>query len=49
MKPFSPRLALGLLLLLPPAHAQKPTNQFFVFDNGTGRDHKVPPEEQAEL
>ena len=42
-------LALGLTILLPMAHAQKLTNPFFVFDNGTGRDQKVPLEEQAEL
>jgi sugar phosphate isomerase/epimerase len=31
------------------AHAQKLANPFFAFDNGTGRDRKVPLEEQAEL
>jgi sugar phosphate isomerase/epimerase len=41
-------LTLGLVLagLLP---AQKLANPFFVFDNGTGRDQKVPLEEQAEM
>ena len=34
---------------MPVAHAEKLTNPFFVFDNGTGRDQKVPLEEQAEL
>ena len=29
--------------------AQKLSNPFFVFDNGTGRDQKVPLQEQAEL
>jgi sugar phosphate isomerase/epimerase len=42
-------LALGLAALLPVARAQKLTNPFFAFDNGTGRDQKVPVEEQAEL
>lgn len=41
--------ALGLASLLPVAQAQKLSNPFFVFDNGTGRDQKVPLEEQAEL
>jgi sugar phosphate isomerase/epimerase len=40
---------MGLAALLPTAHAQKLTNPFFAFDNGTGRDQKVPIEEQAEL
>ena len=44
-----PCLALSLAALLPAAHAQKLTNPFFAFDNGTGRDLKVPLEEQAEL
>ena len=39
-------LAAGLL---PPAGAQKLANPFFVFDNGTGRDRKVPLDEQAAL
>jgi len=39
----------GLAALLPVAHAQKPANPFFAFDNGTGRDQKLPIEEQAEL
>jgi sugar phosphate isomerase/epimerase len=39
----------GLAVLLPVAHAQKLINPFFAFDNGTGRDQKVPIEEQAEL
>jgi sugar phosphate isomerase/epimerase len=49
MKPRSLCLALGLAALAPLAHAQKLTNPFFVFDNGTGRDQKLPLEEQAEL
>jgi sugar phosphate isomerase/epimerase len=31
------------------ASAQKIANPFFAFDNGTGRDQKVPLEEQAEM
>jgi sugar phosphate isomerase/epimerase len=44
-------LCLGLALagLLPAAPAQKLSNPFFAFDNGTGRDQKLPLEEQAEL
>jgi sugar phosphate isomerase/epimerase len=46
-------MKLGMLWiaagLLSAAHAQKLTNPFFVFDNGTGRDQKIPLEEQAEL
>ena len=42
-------LALGLAALAPIAHGQKLTNPFFAFDNGTGRDQKLPLEEQAEL
>ena len=42
-------LALSLAALLPMAHAQKLSNSFFAFDNGTGRDQKVPIEQQAEL
>jgi len=43
------RLAIGLAALAGMAHAQKLTNPFFAFDNGTGRDEKVPLEEQADL
>jgi sugar phosphate isomerase/epimerase len=44
------RLAALLLVVVPwTAHAQKLANPFFVFDNGTGRDQKVPLAEQAEL
>jgi sugar phosphate isomerase/epimerase len=39
-------LALAAVSLMP---AQKLSNPFFVFDNGTGRDQKMPLEEQAEL
>lgn len=39
-------LALVAAGLMP---AQKLSNPFFVFDNGTGRDQKMPLEEQAEL
>jgi sugar phosphate isomerase/epimerase len=49
MKPRFLCLALGLAGLLPMARAQKLTNPFFAFDNGTGRDRKMPLEEQAEL
>ena len=49
MKPRFLCLALGLAGLLPMARAQKLTNPFFAFDNGTGRDQKMPLEEQAEL
>ena len=42
-------LAFGLAALAPIAHGQKLTNPFFAFDNGTGRDQKLPLEEQAEL
>jgi sugar phosphate isomerase/epimerase len=49
MKPRFLCLALGLAALLPMARAQKLTNPFFAFDNGTGRDQKMPLEEQAEL
>ncbi len=49
MKPRFLCLALGLAGLLPTARAQKLTNPFFAFDNGTGRDQKLPLEEQAEL
>jgi sugar phosphate isomerase/epimerase len=49
MKPLSLCLALALAALLPVAHAQKLANPFFAFDNGTGRDQKLPIEEQAEL
>jgi sugar phosphate isomerase/epimerase len=49
MKPRLLCLALGLAGLLPMARAQKLTNPFFAFDNGTGRDQKMALEEQAEL
>src|ERR1035441_8794470 len=39
----------GLAAVLPAAHAQKLTNPFFAFDNGTGRDQKLSIEEQAQL
>jgi len=39
-------LALLAAGLMP---AEKLSNPFFVFDNGTGRDQKVPLEEQAAL
>jgi sugar phosphate isomerase/epimerase len=39
-------LALATAGLMP---AQRLSNPFFVFDNGTGRDQKVPLEEQAEM
>jgi sugar phosphate isomerase/epimerase len=42
-------LVLSLGALLTAAHAQKLTNPFFAFDNGTGRDMKVPLEEQADV
>ena len=42
-------LILFLAALLPAAHAQKLSHPFFAFDNGTGRDQKLPLEEQAEL
>lgn len=38
-----------LLLLLTPLAAQGLKNPFFAFDNGTGRDEKLPLQEQAEL
>jgi sugar phosphate isomerase/epimerase len=37
------------LSVLPASRAQKLTNPFFAFDNGTGRDQKLPLAEQAEL
>jgi sugar phosphate isomerase/epimerase len=49
MNPRALCVALCLSVLLPATHAQKLTNPFFAFDNGTGRDQKVPLEEQAEL
>jgi sugar phosphate isomerase/epimerase len=49
MKLCPPFLVLGLSMLLPLAHAQKLNNPFFAFDNGTGRDQKLPLEEQADL
>ena len=49
MNPRSLCVALCLTGLLPLAHAQKLTNPFFAFDNGTGRDQKVPLDEQADL
>jgi sugar phosphate isomerase/epimerase len=42
-------LVLSLGALLTAAQAQKLTNPFFAFDNGTGRDLKVPLEEQADM
>ena len=42
-------LVLGLAVLPPAARAQKLANPFFAFDNGTGRDQKLPLEEQADL
>src|SRR5207342_857841 len=41
--------ALALAALPHIACAQKLSNPFFAFDNGTGRDQKVPLEEQADL
>ena len=49
MKPLSLSLTLILAALVPPAGAQKLSNPFFAFDNGAGRDQKMPLEEQAEL
>jgi sugar phosphate isomerase/epimerase len=43
------RLTLCLAALIPFAHAQQLNNPFFAFDNGTGRDQKVPLDEQAAL
>src|SRR3954452_15135003 len=43
------RLVLCAAALALAAQAQKLSNPFFVFDNGTGRDQKLPLEEQAEL
>ena len=40
---------LAFTAILLPASAQKLANPFFVFDNGTGRDQKVPLGEQADL
>jgi sugar phosphate isomerase/epimerase len=37
------------LAAMPVAQGQKLTNPFFAFDNGTGRDQKLPIAEQAEL
>ncbi len=42
-------LGLTLASLLSGAPATKLANSVFVFDNGTGRDQKLPLEEQAEL
>ena len=42
-------MGLALTASLLPASAQKLTNPFFVFDNGTGRDLKVPIDAQADL
>jgi sugar phosphate isomerase/epimerase len=49
MKTASMIFGLSLALGLPLAGAPALRNPFFVFDNGTGRDQKVPLEEQAEL
>lgn len=49
MKPWFPCLVLSLAFLPSVGSAQKLANPFFAFDNGTGRDQKVPLEEQAEL
>ena len=46
MNPRRLFLALALAALAP---AQPLTNPFFAFDNGTGRDQKLPLEEQADL
>jgi sugar phosphate isomerase/epimerase len=42
-------LTLSIALTLPMRAAEELENPFFAFDNGTGRDQKVPPEDQAEL
>lgn len=39
----------GVLALAAPGRAQTPANPFFAFDNGTGRDQKIPLDEQAEM
>jgi len=43
------RLPLLLALLATVAPAQRIANPFFAFDNGTGRDQKVPLADQAEM
>jgi sugar phosphate isomerase/epimerase len=42
-------LTFSIVLALPLRAAEGLTNPFFAFDNGTGRDQKTPPEDQAEL
>jgi len=42
-------LVFSIALALPLGAAQGLTNPFFAFDNGTGRDQKLPIEYQAEL
>ena len=42
-------IAGSLVALAPFAPAQELKNPFFAFDNGTGRDQKLPLEAQAEL
>jgi hypothetical protein len=42
-------LTFSIVLTLPLRAAEGLTNPFFAFDNGTGRDQKAPPEDQAEL
>jgi sugar phosphate isomerase/epimerase len=42
-------LTFSIVLALPLRAAEGLTNPFFAFDNGTGRDQKMPPEDQAEL
>ena len=42
-------LTFSIALTLPLRAAEGLANPFFAFDNGTGRDQKVPPEDQAEL
>jgi hypothetical protein len=42
-------LTFSIALTLPLRAAGGFANPFFAFDNGTGRDQKVPPEDQAEL
>ena len=49
MKPRFLVIALAAAGLMAGADGQKLSNPFFAFDNGTGRDQKVPLEEQADL
>ena len=49
MRLSSSVLAIILWATAPLVAASPLTNPFFVFDNGTGRDQHVSPEEQAEL